>query len=151
MREDNMTTIVYDHKNKQIACDSRETAGGSLVTDEAVKFHKKDNVIWFMCGSKSDIDIFISTFSHNEEAPKNIDCSGLFVDGGIVYKACNDDGVYKKDVIPSNEGIGSGGWIALTAVDLNFSARKAVETAMIRDIYSGGKVHVYDIEKGEFI
>jgi 20S proteasome alpha/beta subunit len=146
-----MTTIVYDHKNKQIACDSRETASGAIVTDEALKFYKEGMKVWFLCGSKSDTSSFISTFEHNEDAPKNVRCSGLVVIDGIVYKACNEDGVYKLDEIPSNEGLGSGGWPALAAVDLGKTAKEAVEYAMTRDCYSGGKVHVYDIEKGEFL
>lgn len=147
-----MTTIVYDHTNKQIACDSRETAGGCLVTDSSKKYYWRGDVIWFMCGTKGDADIFIDNFEHNKEAPANVGCSGVFIEDGEAYKAfINDDGVYKKDHLPSNEGFGSGGWPALAAVDLGKSAKEAVEFAMIRDIYSGGKVNVYDINKGEFI
>ena len=43
-----MTTIVYDHKNKQIACDSRETAGGALVTDKAIKYYIRGDDVWFI-------------------------------------------------------------------------------------------------------
>jgi hypothetical protein len=139
-----MTTIVYDHKNKQVACDSRETADGLLVTDEARKYYKRTEVTWFICGTKADADIFIDNFEHNTESPANLECSGLFVEGGVVYKACIADGVYKKDLLPSNEGLGSGGWTALAAVDLGKTAKEAVEFAMIRDIYSGGKIHVYN-------
>ena len=146
-----MTTIVCDYKNKQIACDSRETAGGCIVTDETEKWVINDIGIWFICGSKSDRKIFTDTFKHNDDAPKNIDCSGLVVIDGEAFKACIEDGVYKLDLVVSNEGIGSGGWFSQAAVDLGKSAKKAVEYSMTRDIYSGGKVHVYDIEKGEFV
>jgi len=146
-----MTTIVYDHKNKQIACDSRETAGGYLVTDEAVKYYMRDKVVWFICGTKGDANIFIDSFEHNKEVPANVECSGLFVENGVAYLACISDGIFKKDDVASNDGVGSGGWQALSAVDLGKTAKEAVEFAMIRDIHSGGKVHVYDIEKGEFI
>jgi hypothetical protein len=39
----------------------------------------------------------------------------------------------------------------LAALDFGKTAKEAVEYAMTRDVYSGGKVHVYDIDKGEFI
>jgi len=146
-----MTTIAYDHKNKQIACDSRETAGGCVVTDESIKYKEDGDKLWFLCGSKSDVDLFTSTFKHNDESPKNMDCSGLLVRNGVPYKACNVDGVYKIDKMSSNEGFGSGGWYAQAAVDLGLTAEKAVEYAMTRDIYSGGKVHTYDIKKGKFL
>jgi ATP-dependent protease HslVU (ClpYQ) peptidase subunit len=146
-----MTTIVYDHKNKQIACDSRETGGGTLFTDSAIKHRTVNGDVWFICGSKSDVTIFIDTFEHNSFAPENVECGGLVVRKGIAYKACNDDGVYKLDELPCNESLGSGGWFAMAAVDLGKTARESVEYAMTRDVYSGGKIHVYDIEKGEFI
>jgi len=146
-----MTTIVYDHKNKQIACDSRESGGGVLFTDEAIKYRAVDNDMWFICGSKSDVSIFIDTFEHNRNVPENIECGGLLVRDGVVYKACNEDGVYKLDELPCNESVGSGGWLAMAAVDLGKTAKEAVEYAMTRDLYTGGKIHIYDIEKGGFI
>lgn len=50
-----------------------------------------------------------------------------------------------------NQAVGSGGNWALSSLDHGKSAKEAVEYAITKDIYSGGKVHVYDIEKGEFI
>jgi len=146
-----MTTIVYDHKKQQIACDSRETADGFIVTDEAIKYKWSGSDIWFMCGAKADIDLFIEEFEHNSEVSQNISCSGLLVRDGITYKACNTDGIYKLDVLPSNEGVGSGGWPSLSAVDLGKTAKEAVEYAMTRDCFTGGKVHVYDIKKAKFL
>ena len=147
-----MTTIVYDHENKQIACDSRETAAGCIITDDAEKWLINDKGIWFICGSKSDRKIFTDTFEHNDNAPKNIDCGGLVVIDGTAFKACIDDsGVYKLDLLVSNEGLGSGGWFSQAAIDLGKTAKEAIEYSMTRDMYSGGKVHVYDIETAEFI
>lgn len=147
-----MTTIVYDHKNKQIACDSRESANGCIITDASIKFKQCNNQVWFCCGSKCDVDLFIDGFEHNTIAPEYVDVSGFLVEEGIVYAACiNDDGIYKKSIQPSSDGIGSGGWRAQAAVDLGETAKRAIEYAMTRDCFSGGRVHVYDIEKGEFI
>jgi len=41
--------------------------------------------------------------------------------------------------------------MALSAVDLGKTAKEAVEHAMARDLFSGGKVHVYDVISAEFI
>ena len=46
---------------------------------------------------------------------------------------------------------GSGSDFALALIDMGKSAKESIEYAMTRDIYTGGKVHVYDIEKGVFI
>ena len=146
-----MTTIVYDHKNKQVACDSRESGGGVLFTDEAIKYQEVNGDIWFICGSKSDVTLFIEAFHHNAKAPENVHCNGLVVKDGVAYKACDEDGIYKLDELPCNEALGSGGWLAMAAVDLGETAKQAVEYAMTRDLFTGGKVHVYDIVKGEFI
>jgi len=146
-----MTTIVYDHKNKQIACDSRESAAGCIVTDDTSKWVINDTGIWFICGSKSDRFIFTDSFNHNGKAQDNVDCNGIVVIDGIAHKACIDEGIFKLDLLVSNEGLGSGGWFSLAAVDLGKTAKEAVEYSMTRDLYSGGKVHVYDIGKAKFI
>ena len=152
LRRVSVTTIVYDHKNKQIACDSRESAGGCIITDKASKWVKNEVGIWFICGSKSDAFLFTENFNHNDEAPKNLDCGGIVVIDRVAHKACVDDsGIFKLDLLVSNEGIGSGGWFAQSAIDLGRTAKESVQYSKTRDLYSGGKVNVYDIEKGGFI
>ena len=146
-----MTTIVYDHKKKQIACDSRESGDGFLHKDTAEKFYYRDDVIWFICGSKGDADLFIDDFEHNKTALDNLECSGFYVKDKVAYVAALENGIYKTSVMDYTDGAGSGGWLALSAVDLGKTAKEAVEYAKSRDLFSGGKVHVYDIEKGEFI
>ena len=92
-----MTTIVYDHENKQIAIDGRLTKGGSTIISDM------------------------------------------------------DDGYFCKMLIDHNECKGSGELLALAALDHGESALNAINYAMTRDMFTGGKVNVYDIEKGEFI
>lgn len=146
-----MTTIVYDHNKKQIACDSRESADGFLHKDTAEKFYLRDDSIWFICGSKGDADIFIDDFEHNKEAIDNITCNGIYVKDKLVYVATIDNGHYKTSLVDYTDGFGSGGWMALSAVDLGKSAKEAVEYAMTRDLYTGGEVRVFDIETNEFL
>jgi len=146
-----MTTIVYDHKNKQVACDSRATAGGTILSDAETKYRKKGDYIWFMCGCSGSIDTFLTHFEALKDCAPNLDTSGIFVFDGNVYQACIDENVFREDLLEVSVGAGSGGDWALAALDHGKTAKEAIEYAMTRDIYSGGKVHVYDIEKGEFL
>lgn len=146
-----MTTVIYDHTNKQIACDSREVANGIVHNDSSIKYHNNDLGLWFMTGDSADINEFISNFEHNKKMNQNLECSGVLVSGGVVSYIASNDGVYRQYLSEANEGYGSGGRFALSALDFGKTAKEAVEYAMTRDIYSGGKVHVYDIEKGVFL
>ena len=148
-----MTTIVYDHKNKQIACDSRETSGGFICSDNTIKHKKTEAGIWFVSGVSSDADAFINKASHNTKCDAFVDSAAIFVDAkSDVYIVCLDsDNIYKFDILTASDGIGSGGRTAVCALDFGVTAKKAAEYAISRDCYSGGKVHVYDIESAEFI
>jgi len=146
-----MTTIVYDNNKKQIACDSRQTADGFIQKDDAIKYRRRGGVIWFLCGDIGDVDIFIDDFEHNKEAIKNLCCSAMYVKDKVAHVACVERGVYKTSVMDYTDGSGSGGWLALVAVELGKSAKDAVEYAKTKDANSGGKVHVFDIEANEFL
>lgn len=146
-----MTTIIYDHKNKQVAVDSRATAGSTIMTDSAIKYREKDGVMWFFCGKTGEQEAFMNSFKELTSALDFIDVTALFVENKNTYLATVEDGVYRSCLIDFSDSIGSGCEFALAAVDLGKDAKGAVEYAMTRDLYTGGKVHVYDIEKGEFI
>ena len=146
-----MTTIVYDHKNKQIAVDSRTTSGGTVMNDSSIKYKEKDGLMWFFCGKVGESDAFIGSFKELTPSLEFIDVTAFFVDDKNVYLATADNGVYRSCLVDFNNSLGSGCEFALSAVDLGKTAKGAVEYAMTRDIYTGGKVHVYDIEKGKFI
>ena len=152
-----MTTIVYDHKNKQIACDSRSTIGGTIIDSEAIKYKLVGDKLWFMSGRQGDADTFIQHYNPLQSANENMDVSGIFVilEGdcaGGVYMAIKDEyNIYAECIVDHNYAQGSGDQWALAALDFGDSAREAVEYAMTKDVYSGGKVHVYDIEKAEFL
>ena len=68
-----MTTIVYDHKNKQIACDSQSTLDGVIIDSEAVKYKQVDDKLWFISGAPGDADTFIHHYKPLESANKNMD------------------------------------------------------------------------------
>ena len=146
-----MTTIVYDHDNQLIACDSRATAGGYITSDSVNKFITVNDEIWFFAGNLSDIDLFISEFEPNKEASEHLDCQAFVVSNKQGKMVWISEGVYKTEKLWVNDAFGSGGWHGQIAMDFGKTAKEAVEYAMTKDIHSGGKVHVYDIVKGKFI
>lgn len=152
-----MTTIVYDHKNQQIACDSRMTIGSMIIDDKSVKYKDTGSKIWFICGSPGDADTFIHHYDPLSDANPNLNVDTIFLikDGecaGGVYRAIkNELDVYKECIIDHDYATGSGEQWAIAALDHGKTAKEAVKYAITRDCYSGGKVHVYDIKKGEFV
>lgn len=80
-----MTTIAYNHKSKQIACDSRMSAGSLIVTDGAVKFRKdKTGGVWFFCGDDSDVSDLIGA-EHNQKFDDIPNCSALAAINGDMW------------------------------------------------------------------
>jgi ATP-dependent protease HslVU (ClpYQ) peptidase subunit len=61
------------------------------------------------------------------------------------------DSVLQKFRLTHDLAMGSGELFALAAMDFGKSAGESVEYAKTRCIYTGGKVHVYDIASKEFI
>lgn len=142
-----MTTIVYNHKDKQIACDSRTTAGSVIVSDKDIKMQKVNGVKFFLCGSVPDYELLIDMYFTGEPSKVVPEASALVIDNGIAYKiGTSDDGVPWKQPLDHDDSIGSGGQFALSAMDFGCSARGAVKYAATRDIYTGGRIRVYDVK-----
>lgn len=149
-----MTTIVYDHKKKQIACDSRMSKNSGAYNDSYIKMKEVNGILFVLTGSTCDTDYFMENYvkyGKVELKDVEIDCSGIIVRDGAAYNVFIHDGVFNEDNMFCNEFAGSGGQYAISALDHGATVKEAVEYAMTKDCFSGGKVHVYDIEKGEFI
>ena len=145
-----MTTIVYDHKNKQIACDSRTTASNLILTDKAIKFKENEKGLWFFSGSVADESQLIELV-HNDKPDITPDCCAFLVKDGACYLVTFNGDYCAISENKYSHSIGSGGDWALAAIDMGMTAKKAVKYACTRDIGSGGKINVYDIEKAKFI
>lgn len=144
-----MTTIAY--KDGVIAYDSRQTRGGSIVSDDVVKCQVVDGVSFFLSGAVCDEKALIAAY-FGTPSPAPVECSGYVVDGGKLLMVGHDDktGVWKQDLDPSNpDAIGSGSAYALAAMDMGASAEEAVRAAMKRDIYTGGKVRTVRIARDQ--
>lgn len=143
-----MTTIVYDHKNKQIAFDSRTSAGTHICTDNAKKHYNVGNSLLILAGQLSDIDVFISEYP---DIKTTSGANGFCIEGNIAYDIAEKDGKLSKSKLHYNDSQGSGYAFAIAALDFGKTAKQAIEYAATRDSSTGGKVHVYDIKEGKFI
>lgn len=151
-----MTTIVYDHKRKQIAIDSRATSNGLIASDECEKWKLADSgEMWFTCGTVCDEDLLIECFKDGDRAfdLKVIpDANGFVVRGDkVLMRGVTQEGEAWTQVLTSSRCLGSGSSFGLAALDFGKTAKEAVEYAATRDCYTGGKVHVYDIASAKFV
>ena len=149
-----MTTIVYDHRARQIAIDGRTTSGGMINTEDAVKWIQDGDDWWFICGSVCDRRRLIEHINATDpDAPKwKIECSAFLVRAGKVYHCMvTDDGEPAKSEINYSDSMGSGSQFALSALDLGKSAEDAVKYAATRDTGTGPNVWVFDVEALAFL
>lgn len=142
-----MTTIAY--KDGVIAYDSRQTRGGSIVSDNCSKCEQVNGVLFFLSGSVCDERALLAAYlgTPSKEA---VECSGFVVDNGKLMMVGHDDktGVWREPLDPANpDAIGSGSAYALAAMDMGASAEEAVRAAMKRDIYTGGTVRTMVIRE----
>ena len=147
-----MTTIAYHHKDKRIAVDSRSTRGREITTDSSCKTITNELGMWVLCGSPSDYKDFVSLV-RNDIFNKDVelDVSGLLVRDGCVYSVFMDDGIFNEEPLSSNYSCGSGRDFSTAAMDFGKSAEDAIKYAMTRDVYTGGKIQVIDVETGNVI
>ena len=150
-----MTTIVYDHEKQQIACDSRMAKSSGVYADCYDKMRWAKNRLFITSGSTCDLDYFINNFENltlvNLVDGIEIDCYGIMVENGKAYSVFIHEGVFNSELLICNDFKGSGGKFALAALDFGKTAKEAVEYAITKDCYSGGKVHVYDIVTAKFL
>lgn len=144
-----MTIIAYDHKNKIIAYDSRETDGNRICADNCDKKVIKGNRVWFAAGDSADIDRFIEEFEPYKQCGFNLNVNAFFVENGVAKQACLVDGFFKCYNLNGNEAVGSGAPFAISAMDFGKTAFQSVEYAKTKDIYTGGKVNEYHIDQGK--
>ncbi len=140
-----MTTIAYNHKDKQIAYESRSTRDFVIISDSVNKRIDRDGVSFFLCGSVADYDMLINIYFGGSE---NLvpECNAYAVSKEGCYRiGVTEAGEFWKQKLEHNEAMGSGWEWAIAAMDFGKSASDAVEYAKTRDSASGGKVNVFDI------
>lgn len=142
-----MTTIVYDHKNKVIAWDSRRTGcNGVIKSDTSEKMTEHNGVTFWMAGSLCDEELMISHyFGNKEELIPEANCFA-FDDGKLYRCGVSNEAVFWKEPLTNNDAFGSGSEWAMAALDFNCDARQAVEYAKTKDCYTGGEVKTFKVE-----
>jgi len=142
-----MTTIIL-HGDK-IAIDSFINNGSIITCTNRDKRIFDGGAVFFVCGAVSDeMDIVNGFFGreYNHEA-----CVSAYVR----YEGINYDcGISKKHGFWSelirdegHKAMGSGGSMAIAAMDAGASMEKAMEIVSVRDPWTGGEIHIYDLRK----
>lgn len=140
-----MTTIAYHHKSKTVAVDSRISNHGLVKSDSYDKTIKNDIGLWVFCGNACDMKD-LCYLRHNDKTETVPNCSAFLITDGICYDVyVNKEGVCEYFEVTFNEAKGSGSELALAAMDHGKSAKEAVKYAITRDIYSGGRVRVFNV------
>ena len=142
-----MTTVCYSHKHKQVAIDSRITSNGVIRSDNHKKTLENDLGIWFFTGKVSD-EKDICKLKHNDKVDVIPEASAYVISDNKVHLVLvNSDGYCEWALLDYDDAMGSGGDFALAALDFGEDAKGAIEYAKQRDIYTGGEVRVFNVER----
>lgn len=149
-----MTTFAYSKAENIIAIDGRVSAGSRIVSDVDKKYVKKDGNIYFTIGGLADamrlIDLVAAGATEIEDE-NMYDCQVVLATIPPVEIYVNEHGYIESvPIVEEFYTLGSGGDHALTALDLGKTPKQAVQHAMTRDLFSGGKIAQYDLIKGKF-
>jgi ATP-dependent protease HslVU (ClpYQ) peptidase subunit len=138
-----MTTIAYNHKDKEIAYDSRQTMGNCIITDFAEKKIETDKGIFFLAGPVSQCQFVANNYPDKKEGT---DICGLAVINGDLYWIGTTDYGLSSTIVECDMTAGSGEAYAQAAMDFGKSAEEAVRYAMQRDNCTGGMVQVFKVK-----
>lgn len=148
-----MTTLVYSRADNIVAIDSRMTST-YIMTDAAEKWVYDGDELYFIVGTVSDVDEMLNLInSGSVVVSEELDIDVLLVrvtDVPTMFGIC--DGLLFSEPLHAAEfkSYGSGSHFALAALDLGCTPKQAIEQAMKRDMYTGGKVVQYDLTKQRF-
>ena len=137
-----MTTIAYNHKDKEIAVDSRKTKGNFIADDYHNKIRKTRDATFILAGNEHEIDSVVEAWPEMIRAES---CYGFVVVDGVVKWISSsglESGIMASNACEHNETAGSGSDYAIAAMDMGASAKQAVEMAIKRDVFSGGNIQV---------
>lgn len=149
-----MTTIAYHHKSRVIACDGRSTQGIYITQDDAQKWIKVGDDVWFFTGTVADREMFLK-YHHGEAYGRpehDIESSAILASGGECFEAgVTEAGQAWRVRVSYDHGAGSGKDHAVAAMDHGKSAAEAVKYASTRDTCTGGKITVFDLATMSFV
>lgn len=141
-----MTTIASSHERKEIAVDSRATAGSLIASDICDKVDRIDGKVFISAGDVSDIGLLINTYPFGYEGMTKLNATALVIDEGELFECAVYEGKYHVTPIDFDIALGSGGDFALAGMDMGMTPKQAVKYAMTRDCATGGKIQVIKVK-----
>jgi len=143
-----MTTIAYNHKDKEIAVDSRCTNQGKIVTDAMDKSITISGVTYFYTASGDDGEKLakIISGSSTDKDNESLDAAVMFIKSGKAFMGCYSENKLDTWLLTYSDSIGSGCDFALAAMDFGKTAKESVEYAATRNHHTGGEVRVFKVE-----
>lgn len=140
-----MTTIAYHHKYKQIAVDGRATSDDLICSDRSVKFIEKNGQVFLYTSKGDDGAHLVEVYLGAEPLKKDYEATVMFTCDGVVFLMTYTNGTLDQWSLLENTAIGSGGDFALAAMDFGKDAKEAVEYAATRNVFTGGRITVFDV------
>lgn len=135
-----MTTIVYH--DGVVAWDSRISAGGRIVQDDAQKMLVRGGRRFWCAGTIGDFEELCELYP-GRTSERELECSAIMQDtDGRMYRIGTEGTEVWRSPITGTYSIGSGSDHALTAVDCGCTPREAIKMAAKRDKSTGGKIRV---------
>lgn len=141
-----MTTIAYNHKDKQIAWDSRSTSNGVIITDSTQKMTVIDGVRFWFTGTVTDQRAFIGMYFGAKCGEFTPECGAYVYDEELFYCGVTEQGELWKEPVDCNHASGSGGNFAMSGMVMGMTARQSVQHAKRLDVYSGGRVRSFNLK-----
>ena len=142
-----MTTIAY--KSGIVAYESYLTQDDAIIDYDCEKMVHVDDVVFFFAGNAHNEQTLIDGYFSGSPilVPSKAECDAIIVDGTDIYLAGLEESEFWKLPLEMNHyALGSGAMVAFGAMDAGASAKRAVEIACNRDVYSGGEVKTYRIK-----
>lgn len=143
-----MTTIACD--GKTIAADGRQVSGNCITMEDFQKVVEWDGIVYAFTGNAS---LFYPMMRWHKAGADVKECPQVGKDDGALI-VFNSMGVtlYRTDCpyadrCATPDAWGTGATFAIGAMDAGADAVRAVELAMSRDPYSGGKVISFPMPK----
>ena len=141
-----MTTIAYNHRDKELASDSQGTSGSITSPEKFTKIVRLSYGWAAFAGSIMDLPSYVKVLEGEDIAgdKTKLGCGVIVVpDKGDPYNFWIDSlGHVSKEVIKNSWAIGSGRQFALGAMAVGASAKDAVKAAIKYDMHSGGRIVV---------
>ena len=147
-----MTTLAYSKKENKIAIDGRLTRSDVITNDNAKKWiTDSDGVIYFWCGDSDHPEYLLKQYQTGNKATEMVlNCRLIKASNPPIVIGLDEGEVY-TEILDGNFTCGTGSTWATAASDFGKNIKDCVKYATTKDIYSGGKIVVYDLIKQRFV